>query len=149
MLFLDEPTIGLDPQTRAHVWSYIEAMREEQDMTIFLTTHYMEEAEKLADRVAIIDHGRIIAEGSVEELKRLVGSDVVYLKVENGAECFETDLGNCTVLPDGRIDLTFPMQAKRIPKISRLQERRASGFWRLHTTDPRSTMCFSTSREGK
>ncbi len=124
VLFLDEPTLGLDPQTRAHVWSYIEAMKEEQEMTIFLTTHYMEEAEKLADRVAIIDHGRIIAEGTVEDLKKLVGSDVVYLKVENGAECFETDFGSCVVLPDGRIRIDVSNASKAIPRIFEAAEKR-------------------------
>ncbi|MCF6185419.1 MAG: ATP-binding cassette domain-containing protein, partial [Bacteroidales bacterium] len=59
VLFLDEPTIGLDPQTRAHIWEYIKRMKEEHEMTIFLTTHYMDEAEQLADRIAVIDHGRI------------------------------------------------------------------------------------------
>ncbi len=93
-------------------------------MTIFLTTHYMEEAERLADRVAIIDHGRIIADGTVEELKKLVGSDVVYLKAENGAECFETDLGNCVVLPDGRIRIDVSNASEAIPKIFEAAERK-------------------------
>jgi ABC-2 type transport system ATP-binding protein len=117
VLFLDEPTLGLDPQTRVHVWEYIEAMKEEHDVTIFLTTHYMDEAEMLADRVAIIDNGSIIAEGTVEKLKKLVGNDIVYLKVENGSECFETDIGECTVLPDGRIRIDVENASEAIPKI--------------------------------
>lgn len=69
ILFLDEPTLGLDPQTRNHMWQYILKLAKDENMTVFLTTHYLEEAEKIADRIAIIDHGKIVAIGSVEELK--------------------------------------------------------------------------------
>jgi ABC-2 type transport system ATP-binding protein len=68
ILFLDEPTLGLDPQTRNHIWSYIQNLNNKENMTIFLTTHYMEEAQKIADKIAIIDHGKIIAKGSAQEL---------------------------------------------------------------------------------
>lgn len=119
VLFLDEPTLGLDPQTRAHVWSYIKAMKEERDMTIFLTTHYMEEAEKLADRVAIIDHGRIIAEGTCNELKKMVGGDVVYVKTENNAECFKEvgPIKACRILRDGVMRIDVDNAAEALPKI--------------------------------
>ena len=69
ILFLDEPTLGLDPQTRNHIWSYIKNLNKEEKMTVFFTTHYMEEADRTADRIAIIDKGEIVAEGSPEELK--------------------------------------------------------------------------------
>jgi ABC-2 type transport system ATP-binding protein len=69
VLFLDEPTIGLDPQTRNHMWNYIKNINEKEDMTVFFTTHYMEEAEKIAERIAIIDHGKIIAQGTADDLK--------------------------------------------------------------------------------
>ncbi len=69
ILFLDEPTLGLDPQTRSHIWSHIKNLNEKEGMTIFFTTHYMEEAEKIAQRIAIIDHGKIIATGTPAELK--------------------------------------------------------------------------------
>lgn len=68
VLFLDEPTLGLDPQTRNHIWSYIKDINQKEGMTVFFTTHYMDEAEKIADRIAIIDHGKIIAVGSVADL---------------------------------------------------------------------------------
>jgi ABC-2 type transport system ATP-binding protein len=69
ILFLDEPTTGLDPQTRNNIWEHIRMLNKEEGMTIFLTTHYMPEAEGIADIVAIIDHGKIVAQGTVEELK--------------------------------------------------------------------------------
>jgi ABC-2 type transport system ATP-binding protein len=78
VLFLDEPTVGLDPQTRALVWEDVLRMRREDQTTIFLTTHYMDEAE-YADRIAIIDHGLIVATGTPGELKRQVGADIVEL----------------------------------------------------------------------
>jgi ABC-2 type transport system ATP-binding protein len=69
ILFLDEPTLGLDPQTRHHIWEYIKKLNKEHKTTIFLTTHYIEEAEKIADRVGIIDKGKIIVIGNIEEIK--------------------------------------------------------------------------------
>ena len=70
ILFLDEPTLGLDPQTRDHIWSYIKNLNQEEQMTVFFTTHYMEEADRVAQRIAIIDGGKIVAQGSPQELKR-------------------------------------------------------------------------------
>jgi ABC-2 type transport system ATP-binding protein len=69
ILFLDEPTLGLDPQTRNHIWDYIRNINKTENMTVFFTTHYMEEAEQIADEVAIIDHGKIVARGTSNELK--------------------------------------------------------------------------------
>ncbi len=81
VLFLDEPTTGLDPQARARMWDEIRALRE-LGTTVFLTTHYLEEADALADRLAIIDQGRIVAEGTSDELKQQVAGDVITLGVE-------------------------------------------------------------------
>jgi len=69
ILFLDEPTLGLDPQTRNHIWNYIKKLNKEEQITIFFTTHYMEEADRVADRIAIIDKGKIVAMGNSQELK--------------------------------------------------------------------------------
>jgi len=79
VLFLDEPTLGLDAQTRRAIWKYIKKMNKEEGTTIFLTTHYMDEADYLCDRVGIIDHGKILVIDSIENLKNSVGNDVITL----------------------------------------------------------------------
>ena len=79
VLFLDEPTLGLDAQTRRAIWEYIKKMNKEEKTTIFLTTHYMDEADFLCDRVAIIDHGRIIILDTIPKLKNAIGNDVITL----------------------------------------------------------------------
>jgi ABC-2 type transport system ATP-binding protein len=88
VLFLDEPTTGLDPVSRARMWQEVRRLNREQDMTIFLTTQYLEEADELADRVGIIDGGRLVAEGTPEQLKRSVGNDVIVAQVDGHAEAF-------------------------------------------------------------
>jgi ABC-2 type transport system ATP-binding protein len=85
ILFLDEPTTGLDPQTRAAVWDYLSVLRREQDTTVFLTTHHLEEAGN-CDQIAIIDHGRVVAQGSPGELKSVIGADLVVLHTADDAE---------------------------------------------------------------
>jgi ABC-2 type transport system ATP-binding protein len=75
ILFLDEPTLGLDPQSRNQLWTHVKNLNKEEGVTVFLTTHYMDEAERVADRIAIIDHGKIIAQGSPEELKQQTATD--------------------------------------------------------------------------
>jgi ABC-2 type transport system ATP-binding protein len=81
LVFLDEPTTGLDPQSRSNLWEHIRKLRQELGTTVFLTTHYLEEADALCDRVLVIDHGQIVAEGPPEELKRRISGDVVTLSV--------------------------------------------------------------------
>lgn len=80
ILFLDEPTIGLDPQTRDHIWTYLKELRETQDITMILTTHYMEEADRLSDRIAIMDYGRIVASNTPSGLKESLKGDVITVK---------------------------------------------------------------------
>ena len=77
ILFLDEPTLGLDPQTRNHIWSYIKDINQKEQMTVFFTTHYMEEAEKVAERISIIDHGKIIAVGTTKQLTEQTKTDTL------------------------------------------------------------------------
>lgn len=88
VLFLDEPTLGLDPQSRIHVWDYIRQVNRE-GTTIFLTTHYMDEADSLSDRISIIDHGKIIASGTSRELKDALGQDIIALETGDDAKAAE------------------------------------------------------------
>jgi ABC-2 type transport system ATP-binding protein len=92
VLFLDEPTTGLDPLSRASVWQEVQRLNDELGMTILLTTQYLEEADELADRVGIVDHGRLVAEGTPAELKRSIGTDVVVARIEGDAEAARTAL---------------------------------------------------------
>jgi len=91
VLFLDEPTLGLDPQTRTHIWEFIDDLRKGEGTTIFMTTHYMDEAG-VCDRIAIIDHGRIIACGTPEELKRMIKGDTIYVvTADDDRACIEIE----------------------------------------------------------
>ncbi len=83
VLFLDEPTTGLDPQSRATVWDYLEELNEKEGITIFLTTQYLEEADRLCQRLCIVDAGKIVAEGSPLGLKKEIGADAITIAVEN------------------------------------------------------------------
>jgi len=83
VLFLDEPTVGLDPQTRDHIWKYILELKKAHDITVILTTHYMDEADRLSDRIAIMDYGKIIMLGTPSELKETLEGDVVIVKADN------------------------------------------------------------------
>jgi len=83
VLFLDEPTLGLDPQSRENIWQYIENLSGHGEMSIIITTHYMEEADRLCSRLAIIDHGKIVALDSPSNLKKIIGGEVVILKIKN------------------------------------------------------------------
>jgi ABC-2 type transport system ATP-binding protein len=82
VVFLDEPTTGLDPQSRANLWQHVRNLRDEHGSTVFITTHYLDEADALCDRVLIIDGGEIIAEGTPDELKRRIGGDLVTIEVD-------------------------------------------------------------------
>lgn len=82
ILFLDEPTLGLDPQTREHIWAYVKKLAQEKNITIIITTHYMDEADRLCNRVGIVDAGKIAVLGSPSQLKQEVGGDVIFLKAK-------------------------------------------------------------------
>jgi len=90
ILFLDEPTLGLDVQTRVAIWEYIKKLKEEYGMTIFLTTHYLEEADSLCDRIAIIDKGKILAVDSPKNLKDSLGGDIITFKIKEDTDISKT-----------------------------------------------------------
>ncbi len=126
VLFLDEPTIGLDPQTRVKIWEYIMSIRKEKNNTVILTTHYMDEAEELCNRISIMDKGRIIAEGTADELKSLLGSEVVYVRFEdsgssNSIPCLESGfIERCSKVRKDLIEVVVRDAASAIPKIFEL-----------------------------
>lgn len=121
VLFLDEPTLGLDPQTRMRMWEYIQGVNE-TGTTIFLTTHYMEEADLLSDRISIIDGGKIIVSGTPEELKNTLGEDVVYLETGDDTKARETlqgvgEIRSITESPRG-LSITISADGSRcLPRI--------------------------------
>jgi ABC-2 type transport system ATP-binding protein len=86
ILFLDEPTLGLDVQTRTATWNYIRKLKQEYGMTLFMTTHYLEEADSLCDRVAIIDHGKIVVVGKPEDLKHSLGGDIITIGIKEDVD---------------------------------------------------------------
>jgi ABC-2 type transport system ATP-binding protein len=121
VLFLDEPTIGLDPQTREHVWKYIQDLRKAHDVTIVLTTHYMEEADRLSDRVCIIDYGKIVALDTPTKLKEALQGDVITVKTTKAQELSillpeEMNVSQKTVTAD-TLELTAPRGKLLLPKI--------------------------------
>lgn len=120
LLILDEPTIGLDPQTRARIWNYIRELRREYDMTILLTTHYMDEAEELAGRIAIMDHGKIIAIGAPDELKSMLRGDVIYLVLRGDIDSFCRELSfarECKKIAENRIEVLVDNAPKVLPEL--------------------------------
>ncbi len=115
VLFLDEPTVGLDPQTRAHIWDYIMKLKEREGITIFLTTHYMDEAE-FSDRVAIMDHGEIIALDTPDKLKSKIGGDVLELITEDNTAAIE------------EIRRSYGIEAKESGKVITLNVEKGNEF---------------------
>lgn len=119
VLFLDEPTLGLDPQTRARTWEYIKKMAQKEQTTVVLTTHYMEEAEQVCDRVGIIDHGQIITMESPKTLKESMGGDIVAIRVK------EPPLERIRALPyvsevkekDGLVEITMKKAHLHLPEL--------------------------------
>ncbi|MGD0029173.1 MAG: ATP-binding cassette domain-containing protein [Candidatus Bathyarchaeia archaeon] len=98
VLFLDEPTIGLDPQTREHIWSYIEEMKKTSDISMVLTTHYMDEADRLSDRIAIMDYGKVVASDTPAGLKETLEGDVITVKTKEAAKLSSIVAGTVGVL---------------------------------------------------
>jgi ABC-2 type transport system ATP-binding protein len=119
VLFLDEPTIGLDPQTRSSIWSYIRQLRETEEITIFMTTHYMDEAE-FCDRIAIMDQGQIVALDSPEALKAQVGADRVRIETDdNGAaiDALREHFGIDARVAEGAVMFNVPGGEEFVPRL--------------------------------
>jgi ABC-2 type transport system ATP-binding protein len=118
VLFLDEPTIGLDPQTRRHIWQYLLKLRQQEGVTMFMTTHYMDEAEH-CDRIAVIDHGTIVALDTPANLKALVGGDVLTLSTSDNARAVDRLRGSDGIQarpgPDGQLIVETPHGDRAIP----------------------------------
>jgi ABC-2 type transport system ATP-binding protein len=110
LVFLDEPTTGLDPQSRANLWTHVRRLRDDLETTVFLTTHYLDEADALCDRILIIDSGRIVAEGTPEELKNRISGDLVTIETVGAAEAALTALRDL----DGIRESTSSGQTVRI-----------------------------------
>ena len=122
VLFLDEPTLGLDAQTRRHIWEYVRKLNKEAGVTIILTTHYMEEADFLCDRVAIMDHGTFVALDTPSRLKDILGGDVVSLELEGDTAAFLEELGRLdwikrSKVHEGVLSLTLERGERRIPEL--------------------------------
>jgi ABC-2 type transport system ATP-binding protein len=119
VLFLDEPTIGLDPQTRASIWSYIRQLRESEEITIFMTTHYMDEAE-YCDRIAIMDHGEIVALDSPETLKAGVGADRVRIETDDDEAAIEELRDRFDIearVSEGAVSFAVPGGEEFVPRL--------------------------------
>ncbi|HEY4830162.1 MAG TPA: ATP-binding cassette domain-containing protein, partial [Solirubrobacteraceae bacterium] len=119
VLFLDEPTIGLDPQTRRSIWSYIAELKEREEITIFMTTHYMDEAE-WCDRIAIMDHGQIVALDGPEELKAGIGTDRVMIHTDNdqaAIAALSDQFGIDAVMSEGAVTFGVPRGEEFIPRL--------------------------------
>jgi ABC-2 type transport system ATP-binding protein len=124
ILFLDEPTTGLDPVSRMAIWEEVRRLNDERGMTIFLTTQYLEEADRLADEIAIIDHGRIVAQGTPLDLKRQVGDEVVEIQVEDDAAATRAaaalaDVAANRQVAGHEVRLYFARAAENVPEIVR------------------------------
>jgi ABC-2 type transport system ATP-binding protein len=121
ILFLDEPTIGLDPQTRKHIWEHVRRIRKEHGITIVLTTHYMDEADGLCDRIAIIDHGKIIALDKPDNLKNSLGGDTIRIRAHETTKLESLLKGFKGIkemkITDGELSLRVEMAEKKIADI--------------------------------
>ena len=126
ILFLDEPTLGLDPQTRRNVWNHIENLNKEENLTIILTTHYLEEADYLCNRIAIIDHGKIVAIDSPGNLKKTIHSDILVLKtshIKELVELFKENQINEITVFENSVNIATDKGEKIIPELLNLASK--------------------------
>jgi ABC-2 type transport system ATP-binding protein len=142
ILFLDEPTIGLDPQTRRKIWDYILNLNEKEKLTIILTTHYMEEADELCDRIAVIDHGKIIKLDTPEKLKDSLGGDIIRVGTKKQKELMallkKSKFGGSVREYENSIEITAMNGSEVIPKI--IEMAKSAGIEIDYTTLKRPTL---------
>jgi ABC-2 type transport system ATP-binding protein len=116
LVFLDEPTTGLDPQARANLWTHISALRSERGATVFLTTHYLDEADALCDRILVIDHGTIVASDTPDALKRQIAGDLIELTVADGAQISEAASALAALVPGATAEVSGLTATLRVPR---------------------------------
>jgi daunorubicin resistance ABC transporter ATP-binding subunit len=119
LVFLDEPTTGLDPQARANLWTHISTLRAERGATVFLTTHYLDEADALCDRILVIDHGRIVASDTPEALKQQVAGDLIELTVADPVQAAAAATALSSLAPGSTADVDGTAVSLRIPRAGR------------------------------
>ncbi|MFQ5722495.1 MAG: ATP-binding cassette domain-containing protein [Candidatus Aminicenantales bacterium] len=141
VLFLDEPTLGLDAQTRRHIWDYIKKLNQEAEVTIILTTHYMEEADYLCQRVAIIDNGKFVAMNSPSKLKDLLGGDVVSLEIEGRLDSLLNHLKALDWIKrvtshNNHLSLTMEKGERRIPELISLAHKNGTNVLCVNLRKP-------------
>ena len=148
VLFLDEPTLGLDPQTRSYIWEYIQELKRREQISIFLTTHYMDEVE-LANRAAIIDEGRIIALDSVEALKDQLGGDLIFLETDDNERALkklEKEFDIKIEEVDSKLKLTVKKGEQLIPKLTQVLSNSIKSI-NLHEPTMDDVFLYLTGKE--
>jgi len=141
VLFLDEPTLGLDAQTRRLIWDYVKKLNKESRVTIILTTHYMEEADYLCDRIAIMDHGKFVALDTPPKLKDLLGGDVVSMELEGNSDSLMDEIKTLDwikkySLHDDVLNMTMEKGERRIPELVTLAQSHAITVTCVHLRKP-------------
>jgi len=141
VLFLDEPTLGLDAQTRRHIWDYIKKLNRESGVTIILTTHYMEEADYLCHRVAIIDYGKFVALDTPEKLKDLLGGDVVSMEIKGDTDGLMNELKGLGWIKrmtrhNEMLNLTMEKGERRIPELINSAQKKGLTVSCVHLRKP-------------
>jgi ABC-2 type transport system ATP-binding protein len=149
LVFLDEPSTGLDPQSRSNLWEHIRRIRADLGTTVFLTTHYLDEADALCDRIMVIDEGRIVAEGSPDQLKRRISGDVVTLSVDGNADKAERlltarpEVRDSTVA-DHTVRLTVERGEEALPGLLRALDSGGIGLTAIQLARPTLDDVFLT-----
>jgi ABC-2 type transport system ATP-binding protein len=141
ILFLDEPTTGLDPQNRSNIWKYIRSLKEESNLTLLLTTHYMEEAEELADYVGIIDYGKIVVEGTPRELIDIMGADTLLISGKGNSDKYVNKLTEQAYVQgvnttDGLLQIGIDSGSKRLAEVVSIANRSEFDIYDISITKP-------------